>query len=116
MSEDTGAPRGGTWKSIKRSLQEGASVVMGKAEELTQTGRARLDVAACKARVSRLHGELGSLVFGLLESGASGAVGDHPEVRALCEQVRDAQTELSEGEAALEDLKAELRAEAPPPA
>ena len=111
MSEDTRAQRVGTWDSIKRSLQEGASVVMGKAEELTQTGRARLDVAASKARVGRLHAELGVCVYGLLESGAGGAVADNSEVREMCEQIRDARAKLSEGETALEDLKAELRAD-----
>lgn len=115
MTEDTGAHRSGTWDSIKRSLQEGAAAVVGKAEELTQTGRARLDVAAAKARVSRLHAELGARVCGLLESGTGAAVADNPEVRVLCEQIREARDELSEGEAALEELKAELRAEAEPP-
>lgn len=109
MTEGTEVPQGGTWHSIKRSLQEGASVVMGKAEELTQTGRARLDVAASKARVGRLHAELGACVYVLLESGGAQGVTENAEVRALCEQIRAAQAELDEGEASLDELKAELR-------
>jgi len=113
MSEETQAQGGGPWESIKRSLQEGASLVMGKAEELTQTGRARLDVAAAKARVSRLQGELGARVYDLVESGR--AVAEDAEVRALCEQLGAARAELAEEEGALAEIKAELRASVEPP-
>ena len=33
------------WDNLKRGLQDGAEIAMSKAEELTQVGRARLDVA-----------------------------------------------------------------------
>ena len=32
------------WDTIKRGLQDGATVAMSKAEELTQLGRSRLDM------------------------------------------------------------------------
>jgi len=109
MTEDAEVSQRGTWDNIKRSLQEGASVVMGKAEELTQTGRARLDVAASKARVGRLQAVLGERVYELLESGGDQGVAEDAEVRSLCEQIREAQAEVSDGEAALDQIRAELQ-------
>ena len=43
------------WDNLKRGLQDGAEIAMSKAEELTQVGRARLDVAAAKTRGKSPH-------------------------------------------------------------
>ncbi|MFH1569615.1 MAG: hypothetical protein ABIL09_16585 [Gemmatimonadota bacterium] len=113
MSDAMENERAGTWKSIKRSLREGAAQVMDRAEELTQLGRARLDIAATKARLGRLHAELGAEVYRLIQSGAGTSVADSSEVRGLCEQIHDAEAALRHGEAALASLRTEVASEGP---
>ena len=114
MTEDTGQQPVSMWESIKRGLQDGAAVVVGKAEELTQVGRARLDVAAAKARIGRLYGDLGAEVYAQVSAGGGGGVGDSEDVRALCQQIAEAEQALRQDEAALEGLRAELEVEEGP--
>jgi len=95
------------WESVKKSLQDGAAVVMDRAEELTSQGRARLDVAASKARLTRLCAELGTEVYGQVEAGESADVAASDAVTSLCEQIREAKADVAANEEALRDLSQE---------
>jgi hypothetical protein len=97
---DTGVDR--LWDNLKRGLQDGAELAMNKAEALTQVGRARLDVAAAKTRLSRLQAELGAVAFTRLEAGESVSV---DEVGGLCDQIRQAAGDLQVAEEAHADVK-----------
>lgn len=97
---ETGVDR--LWDNLKRGLQDGAELAMNKAEELTQVGRARLDVAAAKTRLSRLQAELGAVAFTRLEAGELVSV---DEVRGLCDQIRQAAGDLQVAEEAHADVK-----------
>ncbi|SVB76636.1 uncharacterized protein METZ01_LOCUS229490, partial [marine metagenome] len=92
---ETGVDR--LWDNLKRGLQDGAELAMNKAEELTQVGRARLDVAAAKTRLSRLQAELGAVAFTRLEAGEAVSV---DEVGGLCDQIRQAAGDLQVAEEA----------------
>lgn len=105
MTEDMPDRPPRLWESVKKSLQDGAAVVMGRAEELTTQGRARLDVAASKARLTRLCAELGTEVYGLVEAGESADIAASDSVTSLCEGIRQAKEELAAGERALQDLR-----------
>ena len=98
------------WDAIKKGLQDGAAVAMNKAEELTQLGRAKLDTAVIKTRLNRLNEELGSVVYGLIESGKGEHVADEAEVRSICDRIRENEKDLTSSEAAFEELKADLEA------
>ena len=93
------------WENLKRGLQDSAAVAVTKVEELTQQGRARLDVAAAKTRLSRLHSELGAAVYGQLESSSDDTYKKTLELRSLCEQIGRAIEEVSEAEEAFSNLK-----------
>lgn len=92
------------WDNLKRGLQDGAEIAMNKAEELTQVGRARLDVAAAKTRLSRLQADLGALVFEQLEAGQS-VSGDDDGIEALRGQIRTARADLGVAETAQADVR-----------
>jgi len=100
---------GSTWNSLKRGLQDGAALVFDKAEELTQVGRARLDVAAAKTKLSRLEGELGVEAFRLVDAGAGAAIADSEAVRSLCGAIREARGELEVAEAAFDKVRRDLQ-------
>lgn len=93
------------WDSIKRGLQDGAAVAFSKAEGLTQVGRARLDIAAAKTRLSRLHAELGVEVFSRVEAGQGANATEDPAVRTLCDRIREASAVLSESESEFEQVR-----------
>ncbi len=99
------------WDSIKRSLQDGAAIAFDKAEGLTQVGRARLDIAAAKTRLMRLKGELGADVFTRLEAGEGSAIAEDAEIRALCDQIREAVVTLTASEEKFEHVRRQLQAD-----
>ena len=96
------------WDTIKRNLQDGAAVAMSKAEELTQLGRARLDMAAIKTRCNRLQAELGELVYHRIESGQGEGLAESADLQAICDRIRGAEEELASCETAFQELKADL--------
>lgn len=100
------------WDAIKKGIQDSAAVAVTKAEEFTQLGRARLDIAAAKTRLSRLHGELGAAAFQRIEAGQGGALAEDPEVGALCGRMREAREALRQAETELEHLQRDLKASA----
>ena len=93
------------WDSIKRGLHDGAELAVNKAEELTLLGRARLDIAAAKTRLSRLKAELGNEVYSGVQSGRIPAL-DDSAVQELCDRIRSCEAELSEREDEFERLRA----------
>ena len=93
------------WENLKRGLQGSAAVAVTKAEELTQQGRARLDIAAAKTRLSRLHSELGAAVYSQLESSSDDTYKKTLELQSLCEQIGRASEEVAEAEEAFSHLK-----------
>ncbi len=93
------------WDSIKRSLQDGAAIAFDKAEGLTQVGRARLDIAAAKTRLSRLKTELGDTVFRRLEAGDGAAISDDGRIRELCDLIREASQTLDAVEDEFEQVR-----------
>lgn len=94
------------WDSIKRGLHDGAELAVNKAEELTLLGRARLDIAATKTRLSRLKAELGNEVYNGVQSGRIPAPEDSA-VQDLCDRIRACEAELSEREEAFERIRAD---------
>ena len=94
-----------TWDSIKRGFQGGAAAAAVKAGKLTRIGRARLDMAAARTRLSRLHTELGLKTFRLLEEGRGAELVNDHGVRDLRQRIREAASELQKAEAAYEQVR-----------
>lgn len=95
------------WDSIKRGLQDSAAIAFDKAEELTQVGRARLDIAAAKTRVTRLKTELGETVFSAWEHGSGAGLHENERVRDLCDRIRVAVADLDDAEEDFEQVRKE---------
>ena len=94
-----------TWDAIKKGLQDGATAAVNKAEELTQLGRVRLDIAATKTKLSRLHSDLGRKVY---ECVTSGELKLDDELRTHCDRIHEAETELRQIEDLFEQVRRDL--------
>ena len=92
------------WDNLKKGLQESAAMAVTKAEELTLLGRARLDIAAAKTRLSRLHEELGVISYAQM-SGPEGSLAKTPELRLLCDRIGHTVDEVAEAEALANALR-----------
>ena len=94
--------------SIIRSLQEGASTAVSKAEDIARLGHARLEIAAAKNRITQLQAALGATVYGQFAAGSPDARGGD-EVAQLCGEIKDLEVELADREQTYESLREELR-------
>ena len=94
------------WDNLKKGLQDSAAMAVRKAEELTLLSRARLDIAAAKTRLSRLHAELGVNTYRQV-SGPEGSLTKTPGLQSLCDQIGRTADEVAEAEAAFKRAKAE---------
>ena len=95
------------WDSIKRGLHDGAELAVNKAEELTLLGRARLDIAAAKTRLSRLKAELGNEVYSGVQSGRIPALEDSA-AQELCDRIQACEAELAEREEAFARIRSDM--------
>ena len=93
--------------SIVRSLQEGASTAVSKAEDIARLGHARLEIAAAKNRITQLQTELGATVYGQFAAGDKDTGSD--EVAELCRGIEAMEEELIEREQEYATLRQELR-------
>ena len=94
--------------SIVKSLQEGASTAVSKAEDIVRLGHARLEIAAAKNRITQLQTALGAAVYGQFAAGSQDARGGD-EVAQLCGEIKDLEEELADREQGYESLRNELR-------
>jgi len=94
--------------SIVRSLQEGASTAVSKAEDIARLGHARLEIAAAKNRITQLQTALGASVYSQFAAGNQDARGGD-EVAQLCGEIKDLEEELAGREQEYESLREELR-------
>ncbi len=96
-----------TWDNVKKGLLEGIAAATSRAEELTQLGRARLDIAAAKTRIYRLQAELGCVVHDHVHQGDQEALAHSSEVRELSERIALIEEELEGKKEALIERQAE---------
>ena len=98
--------------SIVRSLREGASTAVGKAEDFARLGHARLEIAAAKNRITQMQAALGATVYGQFVSGSLDARGGD-EVAQLCGEIKDLEEELADLEERYGSLREDLRSAGP---
>ena len=100
---------------ILKSLQDGASTAVEKAENLTRLGHARLEIAAAKNKISQLQIQLGAEVYQQFEAagaeGVASGVGEGSTALRLCEEIYEMRNALRDRERDLEELREELSRE-----
>ena len=97
-----------TWDNVKKGLLEGIAAATGRVEELTQLGRARLDIAAAKTSIYRLQAKLGSVVHDHVRREDQEALAGSPIVQELSERIALLEEELKGKKDALAELQAAL--------
>ena len=94
------------WGKIKKSVTEGVTVAAEKTEELARLGKAKLDVLNTRRKITKKHGEMGSLVYTMLKAGKPGAdILKTAEVQNLVEVLKSLDTEMAKKEKLYESLR-----------
>ncbi|HYW68610.1 MAG TPA: hypothetical protein VE960_03325, partial [bacterium] len=62
------------WDDVKNAIVEGYVYASDKAEEVTQIGRAKVEILKLNRLIARVMGDMGGRVFEMFESGEQTAI------------------------------------------
>jgi len=95
------------WDEVKNAIVDGYVYASDKAEEVTQIGRAKVEILKLNRQMARLMGNMGGRVFEMFESGEQAAISDDESLVGSVEKIRGFQKDISKWEKEIEQAKAE---------
>jgi len=102
------------WDDVKNAIVDGYVYASDKAEEVTQIGRAKVEILKLNRQIARLMGDMGGRVFELYEEGEQGSLPADESLSSSVEKIRGFRQEISRWEQEIEKAKAEREAGAAP--
>ena len=98
------------WDDVKNAIVEGYVYASDKAEEVTQIGRAKVEILKLNRQIARLMGDMGGRVFEMFESGEQTGIPDDESLAGSVEKIRGFRQEISKWEKEIDAAKAEREA------
>jgi len=95
------------WDDVKNAIVDGYVYAADKAEEMTQIGRARVEILRLNRAIARTMTRIGGRTFELYESHEEDTLGDDEEIRTAVERIRTLQQKIAEWEEEIEKAKEE---------
>ena len=95
------------WDDVKNAIVEGYVYASDKAEEVTQIGRAKVEILKLNRQIARVMGDMGGRVFEMFESGEQTAIPSDESLEGSVEKIRGCQQEITKWELEIEAAKAE---------
>jgi len=95
------------WDDVKKAIVEGYVYASDKAEEVTQIGRAKVEILKLNRQMERLLGVMGSRVFEMFESDEQAAIPDDESLVGSVEKICGFQKDISKWEKEIEQAKVE---------
>ena len=95
------------WDDVKNAIVEGYVYASDKAEEVTQIGRAKVEILKVNRQMARLMGDMGGRVFEMFESGEQVAIPDDESLVDSVEKIRGFQKDITKWEKEIEQAKVE---------
>ena len=100
------------WDDVKNAIVEGYVYASDKAEEVTQIGRAKVEILKLNRQIARLMGAMGGRVFEMFESDEQTAIPGDESLVGSVEKIRGFQKDISRWEKEINEAKAERDASA----
>ena len=101
------------WDEVKNAIVDGYVYASDKAEEVTQIGRAKVEILKVNRQMARLMGDMGGRVFEMFESDEGPEIAEDQSLLESVEKIRGFRKEISKWEQEIEKAKAERDAGAP---
>jgi hypothetical protein len=95
------------WDDVKNAIVEGYVYASDKAEEVTQIGRAKVEILKLNRQIARLMGDMGGRVFEMFEGGEQTAIPSDQSLTGSVEKIRGFRQDISRWEQEIESAKAE---------
>jgi hypothetical protein len=95
------------WEDVKHAILDGYVYAADKAEELTQIGRAKVEVLRLNRTIARTMSEIGGRVFDLFERGAQMDIPDDESIAQAVKKIAALRTEVEKCEQDIERIRTE---------
>ncbi len=95
------------WDDVKNAIVEGYVYASDKAEEMSQIGRAKVEILKLNRQIARVMGDMGGRVFEMFESGEQTAIPDDESLAGSVEKIHSFREDISKWERDIEQAKAE---------
>ncbi len=95
------------WDDVKNAIVDGYVYAADKAEELTQIGRARVEILRLNRAIARAMTRIGGRTFELFEAHEEDTLGEDEEIRNAIERIKTLQQRIAEWEEEIEKAKEE---------
>ena len=102
------------WDDVKNAIVDGYVYASDKAEEMTQIGRAKVEILKLNRKIAHLTGEMGGRVFELFEKSEQDSIPADSTLQESVDKIRGFRQEISRWEQEIEKAKAEREAAAAP--
>jgi len=95
------------WDDVKNAIVDGYVYASDKAEEVTQIGRAKVEILKLNRQIARLMGDMGGRVFEMFEAGEQEAMSSDESLSGSVAKIRGFRQEISKWEQEIEQAKRE---------
>ncbi len=99
------------WDDVKSAIVDGYIYAADKAEEMTQIGRAKVDILSTNRRIASAMSDLGGRVFELHDDDKASEILDDASVLSTIERIKDERLELDRLKAEIAEIR-EMREQA----
>jgi hypothetical protein len=99
------------WDDVKNAIVDGYVYAADRAEELTQIGRAKMDILSTNRRIANTMSELGGIVFEFYDDGKASDILEDAGILSAIEQIKDERKELERLRAEIAEIKETREAE-----
>lgn len=95
------------WDDVKNAIVDGYVYAADKAEELTQIGRAKVEILRLNREIARAMSEIGGTTFELFDEGREDSIAGDERIRKAVEDIRIARRGIADHEREIERIRAE---------
>ena len=95
------------WDDVKNAIVDGYVYASDKAEEVTQIGRAKVEILKLNRQIARLMGDMGGRVFEMFESDEQAAIPGDESLIGSVETIRGFRQDISKWEEEIKQAKVE---------
>lgn len=95
------------WEDVKNAILDGYVYAADKADELTQIGRAKVEILRINRTIARTMSEIGGRVFDLFEAGSGADIPEDPTIAKAVQSIRGLNEDLKRCELEIERIRAE---------
>jgi hypothetical protein len=102
------------WDDVKNAIVDGYVYASDKAEEMTQIGRAKVEILKLNRQIARLMGDMGGRVYEMFDKGEQDGLPQDKGLAESVEKIRGFRQEISKWEREIVKARAEREAAAKP--